>query len=207
LNPSYVIAALLLLGAIGAAVVLLRRGRDLPGFACLVAAPVLAALPVALWPAGGPDAPAPMATAPSAAPATAGGAAPGAATPADAARERGIRARAERRFADAQAAFTEVTRLAPGDADAWADLADVSAAVAGGDLGAGEAALDRALAIDPAHVKALWLRASLAVQRKDYAAAAPIWEKLASLVPPGSDEARVLAANLQEARALAAAPR
>jgi cytochrome c-type biogenesis protein CcmH len=134
------------------------------------------------------------------APASTSGAA---ATPADAARQRGIEARAARRFAEARDAYAELTRLTPGDADAWADLADVSAAAAGGDLATGEAALDRALALDPNHVKALWLRASLAVQRKDYAAAATLWEKLVAIVPPGSEEAQVLAANLQEARTMA----
>jgi cytochrome c-type biogenesis protein CcmH len=195
-NPSYVVAAIVLLLTAVVAVVLLRRGRDLPGFACLVAAPVLAALPIALWPASTPDGAVGMASAPAS---TSGAAA----TPADAARQRGIEARAARRFAEARDAYAELTRLTPGDADAWADLADVSAAAAGGDLATGEAALDRALALDPNHVKALWLRASLAVQRKDYAAAATLWEKLVAIVPPGSEEAQVLAANLQEARTMA----
>lgn len=215
MTASYVVAAFALAVALAVAVLLLRRGRDLPGFACLVAAPVVAALPIALWPHGGSAAPtaerqadphAGVAGAPPMAPAaTAGGGGIAGSMPSavEAARRRGEEARAARRFVDAREAFAEVTRLAPDDADAWADLADASAAAANGDLGSGEAALTKALALDPNHLKALWLQASLDLQRKDYEAAAKLWEKLQGLVPPGSNDARIIGANLDEARALA----
>lgn len=206
MNPSYVLAAVLLLAAAAVAVGLFRRGRDSFGFALLLAAPVLAALPVAFWPKGdataaasnphaGVDMSAPMGAGP-AAPATTAG-------PADTARMRGQQARIARRFAEARDAYAEVTRLAPQDADAWADLADATAAASNGDLAQGEAALAKALAIDPNHLKALWLEASLELQRKNYDAAAKRWEQLLTLVPPGSNDARVVSANLDEARALA----
>jgi cytochrome c-type biogenesis protein CcmH len=212
-NPAYVLAAVVLLLAVSAAVVLLRRGRDAAGFALLVAAPIAAALPIAFWPSGeatrapapnphaGVDMSAPVAN--SAPPLGAAGSTAATPTPADAARLRGQQARIARRFAEARDAFAEVTRLDPKDADAWADLADASAAASNGDLATGEKALAQALAIDPNHLKALWLQASLELQRKRYDAAAKRWEQLLTLLPPGSNDARVVTANLDEARALA----
>jgi tetratricopeptide (TPR) repeat protein len=106
---------------------------------------------------------------------------------------------------DASAAYREAVRVNPMDADAWADLADSLAAAAGGDLGAGQQAIRHALAIDPKHRKALWLRASLELQQKRFADAAASWRELQALVTPGSADARVIAANIVEADALEAA--
>lgn len=210
MNPAYLLAAIALLLAATAAVLLFRRGRDAFGFGLLLAAPVLAALPIAFWPKSGAPAPAandPHAGVDMSAPMGSSGGAPGAvasaSTPADAARLRGQQARIARRFAEARDAYAEVTKLEPQDADAWADLADASAAASNGDLSQGEQALKKALAIDPNHLKALWLEASLELQRKNYDAAAKRWEQLLKLVPPGSNDARVVTANLDEARALA----
>lgn len=204
MNPAYVLAVVALLLAVTIAVILIRKGRDKAAFACLVAAPVLAALPIALWPADGTGSTSADPQAGLSAP-PAGNAAPS--TPAEAARARAEQARAARQWPAARDAFAELTRLTPDDADAWADLADATAAAANGDLGAGEDALTRALALDPNHVKALWLQASLQRQRGDYAAAAQLWERLIGLVPAGSDEAKALAANLEEARARASGQR
>lgn len=204
MNPAYVLAVVALLLAVTVAVILLRKGRDAAAFACLVAGPVLAALPIALWsavdsetsasaPHAGPSPPAATVTTPS--------------TPAAAARARADEARAARRWSDARDAFAELTTLTPDDADAWADLADASAAAASGDLAAGENAIARALSLDPNHVKALWLQASLERQRGNHAAAATLWERLVGLVPAGSEQAKALAANLEEARARAGGAR
>lgn len=122
---------------------------------------------------------------------------------ADDALMRGRQMRIERRFAEARDAFREAVAARPADADAWADLADTSAAAAGNDLRAGREAIERALAVDPEHPKALWLRASLELQEQQYEQAAATWEHLARLVPPDSSDARVIAANIDEARRLA----
>jgi cytochrome c-type biogenesis protein CcmH len=199
-NPAYVLALVALLLAATVSVLLFRRGRDTAAFVCLVAGPVVAALPIALWPGDGTRSAEPHA----------GLAAPAAAapsTPAEAARARAEQARAGSRWSEARDALAELTRLTPDDPDAWADLADATAAAANGDLAAGESAVARALAIDPNHVKALWLQASLERQRGNHAAAATLWERLIGLVPAGSDQAKVLAANLDEARARAAGKR
>jgi cytochrome c-type biogenesis protein CcmH/NrfG len=115
----------------------------------------------------------------------------------------GERLRVERRFAEAAEAFGEAVRANPQDADAWADLADSQAAAAGRDLTKGREAIHQALAIDPRHRKALWLRASLELQERRYEAAAATWRELAALVEPGSADARVIAANIVEADSLA----
>lgn len=193
-----------MLSATGSALALSRRSRDRAAFACLVLSPVAAALPIALWPAGDPPS-----TYGSASLAVAAGVTQAAANsrsapaPADVLRQRGTEARIARDFTAAREAFAEVVRLDPDDADAWADLADASAAAANGDLGAGSGALERALALDPKHAKALWLQASLELQRKDYAAAAAHWERLLALVPFGTNDARIVASHLDEARRLA----
>lgn len=115
----------------------------------------------------------------------------------------GQRLRVQRRFAEAEAAYREAVAADPMDADSWADLADSAAAAAGNDLTRGREAIQRALAIDPRHRKALWLRASLELQEQRYATAAASWRELAALVPAGSTDARVIAANIVEADALA----
>jgi hypothetical protein len=90
-------------------------------------------------------------------------------------------------------------------ADTWADLADSLAAAAGNDLRAGREEIMQALAIEPRHPKALWLRASLELQERRYAEAAATWRELQSLVIAGTTDARVIAANIAEADALEAA--
>ena len=102
------------------------------------------------------------------------------------------------------AAVAALPQRMPGDADAWADLGDGSAAAAGGDLRAGREAIGLALAIDPNHPKALWLEASLELQEQRYGEAAEHWQRLLSVLAADSDDARIVRANLEETRALAA---
>ncbi|MGH8134715.1 MAG: tetratricopeptide repeat protein [Steroidobacteraceae bacterium] len=116
---------------------------------------------------------------------------------------KGQQLRVQRRFAEAEAVYRQIVSADPMDADAWADLADSAAAAAGNDLTKGREAIMHAIAIDPRHRKALWLRASLELQEQHYTAAAATWRELESLVPAGSADARVIAANVAEADALA----
>jgi cytochrome c-type biogenesis protein CcmH len=116
---------------------------------------------------------------------------------------RGIEQRRKRDFNGAVESFRRATVAAPISADAWADYADALAAANNGDLLKGSAALDRALKLDPQHIKALWLRASLQLQQRNYVAAAKTWQTVLALVPPKSSDARIIRANLDEAKALA----
>lgn len=127
----------------------------------------------------------------------------GDATAALEAAQNGQRLRVQRRFAEAAASFREAVEADPTDADSWADLADSAAAAAGNDLAVSREAILHALAIDPRHRKALWLRASLELQERRYASAAATWRELQALVETGSGDARVIAANIAEADALA----
>jgi cytochrome c-type biogenesis protein CcmH/NrfG len=112
-------------------------------------------------------------------------------------------ARRGKKFAQAAALFREITQAAPFDPDGWADLGDAQAAAVGGDLTAGQAAIDRALELDPRHAKALWLKASLELQAKRFAAAADLWRRLLKEIPADSSDAQIVKSNLDEAERLA----
>jgi cytochrome c-type biogenesis protein CcmH len=114
----------------------------------------------------------------------------------------GRRLRAQRRFSEAADAYRSAVSANPMDADSWADLADALAADAGNDLRAGEEAIRHALAIDPQHRKALWLRASLELQERRYAEAEATWRELRALIVADSPDARIIDANIAEVEVL-----
>jgi cytochrome c-type biogenesis protein CcmH/NrfG len=111
--------------------------------------------------------------------------------------------RRKREFKEACAAYAAVVALDAMTADAWADFADAQASLAGHLAGAPEAAIDRALAIDPRQAKALWLKASLEHEQHRYKEALATWRRLLALVPPDSSDARIVEANIAEATRLA----
>ena len=197
-------AVIAFLAGLGLALLLARGGRDRAAFAALVASPLLAAsafaavtgLPRHSDPGSAGAAPAAPAAAAAASPA-------GAATEADGLRRRAEELRLAKRFNEARDAYERLVKLSPDDVDAWADLADAQAAATGGDLRSATASIDRALAIDPNHLKALWLKASLELQQQHYAGAGQLWERLLAQLPPDSSDARIVRANLDETRALA----
>ena len=61
------------------------------------------------------------------------------------------------------------------------------------------------LEIDPNNLKGLALAGTVAFQRKQYAQAAAYWERMLPLVPPDSEDARMVQQNVAEARSLAGA--
>jgi cytochrome c-type biogenesis protein CcmH/NrfG len=110
-------------------------------------------------------------------------------------------------YAKAKDALATLVKLAPNDADAWADYADTLASAAGGSLrGAPAKAIDTALRLDPTHTKALWLKASLAHEEHRYGDALRAWKQLQAVLPPDSSDARIVAANIAEAAALSGQP-
>ncbi len=115
-------------------------------------------------------------------------------------------ARRAKNYAEAATRFREITQAAPFDPDGWADLGDAQAAAAGGNLAAGETAIDRALELDGDHPKALWLKASLELQDKHYKAAADHWRRLLKALPVDSSDAKIVQTNLDEAERLARSP-
>ena len=109
------------------------------------------------------------------------------------------------RFGDAVDAYAKAAQRAPRDPQLLADFADALAMSRGERLaGEPEKLVLRALEIDANNLKALALAGTAAFERKDYAIAARFWRRMLPLVPDGSDEARTIQANVDEAMALSA---
>lgn len=105
------------------------------------------------------------------------------------------------RFADAARAYEKLTKLVPNDAQLWADYADVLAMVHDQSLaGAPTKLLDKALELDPNNGKALALSGSAAMERGDYATAVRHWENLLKLIPADTEDAKMVAGGIQQAR-------
>lgn len=108
------------------------------------------------------------------------------------------------RFPEAAQAYASAAQRAPRDAPLLADFADALAMARGQSLeGEPEKLVLRALEIDPANLKALALAGTAAFGRQDYAGAAGYWQRMLAHVPPDSEDARAIQANVQEARSLA----
>lgn len=110
--------------------------------------------------------------------------------------------RAMGRLAEAEKAFERAEKFIENDAQLLADYADVAAANAQGDFAGKPARLiEKALKIDPDNLQALWLAGSAAFARADFARAVVHWERLVAQIPPESEDAKMLRANIDEARA------
>jgi cytochrome c-type biogenesis protein CcmH len=107
----------------------------------------------------------------------------------------------------ARDALAKVIALHGMSAQSWADYADVLASLDGGSLG-GDAgrAIDSALALDPANLKALWLKASQAHEQRHFTEALAWWRKLRAALPAEAPDARVIDANILEDTQLAGLP-
>jgi cytochrome c-type biogenesis protein CcmH len=105
------------------------------------------------------------------------------------------------RFAEAVPAFEKAVALVPDDAGLMADYADALAAQNNGKFGPQALGLiDRALALDPQHLKALALSGSAAYDRRDYATAVQQWEKVARGLPADSPMRPQVLASITQAR-------
>ncbi|HZS65971.1 MAG TPA: c-type cytochrome biogenesis protein CcmI [Burkholderiales bacterium] len=108
------------------------------------------------------------------------------------------------RYPQAVAAYAKAAERAPRDSELLADFADALAMTHNQRLaGEPERLISRALEIDPKNLKALALAGSAAFERQDYAAAAETWSRMLPLVPAGSEDARAIAQNVEEAKKLA----
>jgi len=107
------------------------------------------------------------------------------------------------RFQEAAGAYREALKRGPPDARLLADFADALAMAQGRNLqGEPERLIAQALKLDPQHVKALALAGTVAFEKKNYREAAAHWEKILTVVPPGSDIARSVQSSIDEARSL-----
>lgn len=106
------------------------------------------------------------------------------------------------RYADSVRAYERLAQLLPNEPAVLADYADALAMRDGRRLSGRPLELvQRALALDPNHPKALAMAGSEAFDRKDYAAAVAYWERLRALLPADSEFAANVAASIAEARA------
>lgn len=111
--------------------------------------------------------------------------------------------RKQRAFAEAVSAYERLSELKAMTADDWADYADAAAAMADTlSTAKTRTALDAALKMQPTHAKALWLKASLAVEEKRYANAVTLWQQLRAVTPDTSSDVKIIEANLAESRSL-----
>jgi len=103
------------------------------------------------------------------------------------------------RYDDAVVAYQRAMALAPNQPQLLADYADALASARDGDLGGpAQAAIDQALAIDADHPKALALAGMAAFKRGDLAQARQRWQHVLALLPPDSEAAQRIGANLAE---------
>ena len=108
------------------------------------------------------------------------------------------------RYAEAANAYARAAALNDKDAGIWADYAEALALANGRQLAGKPAeALDRALQLDPQNQKALDLAGSAAYQAGDYKKAIGYWEKLLKLLPPGSEELRIITVQIAKAKEVA----
>jgi cytochrome c-type biogenesis protein CcmH len=107
------------------------------------------------------------------------------------------------RFQEAASAYAQAATRAPRDAQLLADFADALAMSRGQSLqGEPEKLVQRALEIDPRNLKALALAGTAAFERKDFQKAADTWKRMLDVVPPDSEDARAIQANIEEALTL-----
>jgi cytochrome c-type biogenesis protein CcmH len=107
------------------------------------------------------------------------------------------------RFKEAVDAYARAAVRSPRDAQLLADLADALAMARGQSMqGEPEKLVLRALEIEPANLKALALAGTAAFERKDFDAAARLWERMLAGLPPNSEDARTIQSNVDEARSL-----
>ena len=105
------------------------------------------------------------------------------------------------RFGEAVPAYAKAAVLLPTNAGLLADYADAVAAQKG-TVGNPEslALIDRALAADPKHPKALALAGTAAYDRGDFAGAVVRWQKIADTLPAGSELLSQVQASIAEAK-------
>ena len=104
------------------------------------------------------------------------------------------------RLADAEQAYAKAGKLVDSDPDLLTQYADVLATRADKIEGRPLALVNKALALDPKHPTALMMAGTAAYRRADYAQAVAHWEKVLTVLPPGSSDATQVQAEITDAR-------
>ena len=107
------------------------------------------------------------------------------------------------RLPEAEQAFEKAGKLVDGDAGLLTQYADLLAMRTNTLEGRPLALVNKALAIDPKHPMALMLAGSAAYRRADYKLAISHWERVLTVLPPGSRDAAQVEAEIADARSKA----
>jgi cytochrome c-type biogenesis protein CcmH len=106
-----------------------------------------------------------------------------------------------KRYKEAVPAFEKAAALLPKDPHLMADYADALAMNSDGKFDAkSEALVDKALALDPVHVKALMLKATMEFNRKNYSKAIESWEKILTVPGLDAESTKEARGSIEEAR-------
>ena len=105
------------------------------------------------------------------------------------------------RLPEAEDAFVKAGKQVEADADLLTQYADLLATRTGNLEGRPLALVNKALALNPKHPTALMLAGSAAYRRADYAQAVAHWEKVLTVLPPGSTDVKLVEAEIANARA------
>ncbi len=108
------------------------------------------------------------------------------------------------RLAEAEQAYIKAGKLVDGDPDLLTQYADVLASRSDNKIeGRPLALVNKALVLNPRHPVALMMAGTAAYRRADYAQAVTYWEKVLTVLPPGSSDAPQVQAEIATARAKA----
>jgi cytochrome c-type biogenesis protein CcmH len=107
----------------------------------------------------------------------------------------------------AQQAYEKAGAFVSGNPDMLVDYAELLGIQAGNKLdGKPEKLIEEALKLNPEHLMGLMLAGVASYERADFAGALSRWEKLLSLLAPGSEDARQVQANIDDVRGKAGLP-
>jgi cytochrome c-type biogenesis protein CcmH len=110
------------------------------------------------------------------------------------------------RFAEAEQAFLKAGELVNNEPDLLVDYADLLAVQAGNNIeGKPLELVNKALALNPQHPMGLMMSGVAAYRRSDFAVAVAQWEKLLTLLEPGSPDAQQVETDIADARSKAGA--
>lgn len=108
---------------------------------------------------------------------------------------------------DAAKAYARAGSFVDTDPQLLADYADTLAANANGSfMGKPLSLINQALKLDPNNLLALWLSGTAAFNANNYRSAVQTWEKLASQLPPNSEELKMIEGSIAEARSKGGLP-
>jgi cytochrome c-type biogenesis protein CcmH/NrfG len=109
--------------------------------------------------------------------------------------------RHDKQYAAAAKIYKQLAAANQMNADAWADYADTTGTLQKEKLaGEPETYIAKALALDANHPKALWLKASADEEAARYGDAIATWQRLQGVLPQDSQDAKIVAANVQRDR-------